>query len=203
MNGIADKVWVRCASVVCAGAGMALAGCGGGSPGAMQAATPLFFVVTGAGRPTLAEITDATPGAQIYFTTDGSTPTAGSTVYSGPVTVLSTETIEAIAAATGYSDSAVGSATYVILQASAPVFSVAPGIYGSTQTVGISSSTAGALIYFTTDGSTPATSSTLYLGPVTVAASETIKAIAVVGGFTNSTVATADYTINCPSRARC
>lgn len=64
-------------------------------------------------------IADATPGATIYFTTDGSAPTTASTVYTSPVAISSsgattTETIEAIAVASGYSASTMASATYTI-----------------------------------------------------------------------------------------
>ena len=59
-------------------------------------------------------LTDSTPGATIYYTTNGTTPTASSTAYKGPITVSSTETIEAIAIASGFGNSAVGSATYTI-----------------------------------------------------------------------------------------
>jgi hypothetical protein len=59
-------------------------------------------------------IIDATSGASIYYTADGSAPTASSTHYTGPITVSSTSTISAIATATGYSNSAVATATYTI-----------------------------------------------------------------------------------------
>lgn len=59
-------------------------------------------------------ITDATSGATIYYTTDGSTPTASSTAYSGAINISSgTTTLKAIAVARGVS-SAVTSATYTI-----------------------------------------------------------------------------------------
>ncbi len=59
-------------------------------------------------------ISDAIPGATIYYTTDGTTPTANSTVYSGAISVSTSETIEAIATLSGYSSSAVTTAAYVI-----------------------------------------------------------------------------------------
>jgi hypothetical protein len=57
-------------------------------------------------------ITDGTPGASILYTTNGSTPTTSSTKYTGPINVTSTETINAIASASGFLPSAVASETY-------------------------------------------------------------------------------------------
>ena len=114
------------------------------------------------------------------------TPTTSSTKYTGPITVSSTETLEAIAVATGNTNSAVASAAYTItsLSVSTPTFSPAAGTYTSAQSVTISDATSGATIYYTTNGTTPTTSSTAYTGPITVSSTETLEAIAVATGDT-------------------
>jgi murein DD-endopeptidase MepM/ murein hydrolase activator NlpD len=76
-----------------------------------------------------------------------------------------------------------------------PTFSPAAGTYSSPQTVTISDATTGATIFYTTDGSTPTTSSTQYTGPITVNSTTSIEAIATASGMTNSQVASATYTI--------
>jgi sugar lactone lactonase YvrE/PKD repeat protein len=81
-----------------------------------QAATPTFSpaagTFTGAQSVT---ISCSTSGATIYYTKDGSTPTVSSPAYSGAINVSATETLQAIAAATGYVNSAVGSVAYTIV----------------------------------------------------------------------------------------
>ena len=145
-------------------------------------------------------ITSATPGAVIHYTTDGSTPSAThGTVYTGPVTVNATTTVQAIASASGMTDSSVNFVTYVIngTSVAAPTFSPAAGTYTSTQSVSITSATSGASIRYTTDGSTPSeTAGTLYSGPVNVSSSITFTAIAYKAGLTDSNVVSAAYTIN-------
>jgi len=88
-------------------------------------------------------------------------------------------------------------------QAAAPTFSPAAGDYTTAPTVSIGSTTPSASIYFTIDGSTPTypiTGTTqLYSGPITVAATETVEAIAIATGYVQSSVASAAYTINIPA----
>jgi hypothetical protein len=121
-------------------------------------------------------------------------------MFTAPIPINSTTTLKAIATAAGLANSAVGTAVYTIAPpAATPTFSVPSGTYTSVQKVTISDATAGATIFYTTDGSTPTMASTPFAGPITVNATETIKAIATATGFSNSAVATATYTINLPS----
>ena len=79
--------------------------------------------------------------------------------------------------------------------AAAPTFSPAPGGYATPQTVSISDSTSGATIYYTLNGTTPTTSSSVYSGSISIPASTTIEAIAAAPGLNNSPVAVGDFTI--------
>jgi len=302
------------------------------------AATPTFSPAAGTYTSAqMVTISDTTPNATIYYTTDGSTPTTSSSVFSSssPIAVSSTETIEAIATASGYSTSAVGTALYTInlpeatvtddetikvtdtetfsdvadtefikvtetdtvrafntiaiaptsasfdasaaatgitgqaygpvtftatggagtltlsesgtlpsgvtfsngvlggtpsassagmytftitatdadqdqatqtgytltveAPAATPTFSLAAGTYTGAQTVTISDTTPNATIYYTTNGTTPTSSSTKYTGAITISSSETLESIATASGYAPSVVASAAYTINNPA----
>ncbi len=145
-------------------------------------------------------ISNGMSNASIYYTTNGSTPTSNSTLYTGPVTVSQSEALQAIAEANGYPNSGVGVALYA-LTAATPAFSEPGGTYSSAQSITLSDITPGATIYYTTDGSTPTTSSTVYSGAITVSATETIQAIAAETGFASSSVVSATYTIAIPNFA--
>lgn len=102
----------------------------------------------------------------------------------------------------GGENSGGGTSTPPAQQAATPTFSPAAGTFTSAQTVTISDSTSGASIYYTTNGTTPTQSSTLYTAPIAISATTTIEAIASdAPSYTNSNVATATYTINLPAAA--
>jgi hypothetical protein len=76
-----------------------------------------------------------------------------------------------------------------------PTFDPVAGTYVGSQTVTIATTTADAVIHYTTDGSTPTASSPTYSAPITVGTSQTVKAVAVKTGMANSYVGSAAYVI--------
>jgi hypothetical protein len=173
------------------------------SASALATSAPTFLPAAGTySAPQSVTLSDATAGALIYYTTDGTTPTTTSAAYNAPIAVgVGTTTIQAIALATGASQSAVATATYVVTLpvTAAPTFSPAAGTYTTPQSVTLADSTPGAVIYYTTDGTTPTTSSAVYSTPIQVAATETLTAIAAAPNAQTSSPATAVYTINLPA----
>jgi hypothetical protein len=81
--------------------------------------------------------------------------------------------------------------TYLV---ATPSISLATGTYTGTQNVTISDATQGSTIYYTTDGTVPTSSSSVYTAPISIAVSSTIKAIAVLTG-SSSGVASSTLTI--------
>lgn len=74
-----------------------------------------------------------------------------------------------------------------------PVFDPPAGVYSQPVSVTITSTTEGAQIYYTTDGSNPSQSSTLYTTPIQISTNTTLKAIAYATGLDPSYIATASY----------
>jgi parallel beta-helix repeat protein len=142
-------------------------------------------------------LSDADPSAVLYYTMDGSTPSASSARYSGAINLSASSTVRAIAVDGGLS-SRVATSIYTLTPPAAPSFSPAPGSYVGAQTLTITAATPSAMIRYTADGSTPSSSSTLYPGPFRLSSSATIRAIAILGSLT-SAVASGSYTIAAPS----
>jgi formylglycine-generating enzyme required for sulfatase activity len=137
-------------------------------------------------------MSSTTTGAVVRYTTDGTTPDVNSTLYAGPVTISQSTIITARAFKVNWTPS--GSVTgNFILKAVAPVFAPGQGNYTLTQNVTITTTTPGAGIHYTTDGSTPDEASALYTGPVALDATGTLKAVAVKSGWNNSNVTSGVY----------
>jgi hypothetical protein len=167
-----------------------------------QVATPIITPPTGTFTTAQsATISDSTSGATIYYTTNGTTPTTASPVYSKAFTVSSTTTVEAMAAASGYINSNVATSTITInvppeQQVATPVITPPTGTFTTAQSATISDSTSGATIYYTTNGTTPTTASPVYSKAFTVSSTTTVEAMAAASGYINSNVATSTITIN-------
>jgi phage tail protein X len=170
---------------------------GGGTitPPPQSAVNPIITPSSGYfDAPQSVTISTTTPSATIRYTLNGVAPGTSDPIYAGPITVSSTKTIKAVAYATGMDPSGVTTAE-LAFTAVPPIFGPAPGVYSGAQSVTLTSGTSGATIYYTTDGSDPNTSSPVYVNPVSVTASTTIKAIAVKSGIASSSIATGNYLI--------
>ncbi|MCR5658685.1 MAG: chitobiase/beta-hexosaminidase C-terminal domain-containing protein [Bacteroidales bacterium] len=131
-------------------------------------------------------------GATIYYTTDGSTPSASNgTVYTAPINLEDLTlpvTIKAIAVR-GEESTSIAEESFSTLSLEAPVISIS-----STGAVTITCSTEGASIRYTTDGTTPTSSTgTVYNGTFTVSNLTTVKAIAYKTGYADSEIASEQY----------
>ncbi len=159
-----------------------------------QVATPTFSPAAGPYTQPIT-ISTTTPGATIRYTTDGSTPTSSNgTIYTTPVALSLTSTLKAIAYESGVSDSSVASGIYTLSNGTVapPTFSPLPGPY--TQPVTISTTTPGATIRYTLDGTTPTeTNGTVYTGGISLTATTTIKAMAYETGYPDSAVSSGTY----------
>ena len=134
-------------------------------------------------------------GATIRYTTNGTTPIASSTAYTGPVTLTATTTIKAKVFHPDYVTSAETSRAYELVTA-APTFSLAPGSYAAGTAVTVSTATPGATINYTLDGAEPlVTHPTIATGASLVIGNFTLKAKAWASGQTSSPTASATYTV--------
>lgn len=165
--------------------------------GAQQASAPSFTpgsqIFTGTISVT---INNNTPGASVYYTTDGTQPTPASNLYAGPIPITGTTTIKAIASGSGFIQGPVASATYTLqTQVVTPQFSTAGGTYTSPQSVAITVGTPGATIHYTLDGTDPTVTSPVYSSPIPVNTATTMKAIGEAPGLSPSPIARATYVI--------
>jgi pectate lyase len=177
--------------------------------GCKKADAPVFSPAPGTYTGTQnVTMSTSTLAATIVYTTNGTLPSCEKqrgTIYSGPVAVAQNTTLKAMACALLRAESTVTSGTYTIRPpetVATPVLAPTGGLYTSTQSVSITSTTAGATIRYTSDGSVPScTSGTIYSGPVEVATDTTLSAIGCAAGKIDSAVAGEVYTIRPPAAA--
>ena len=177
-------------------------GQGGGTP---KVKTPKILPAGGeVEKGTEVTITCATEGATIHYTTDGSTPTAESPVYSSAITINSTTTVKAMATKTDMKNSSVSTVRYVvnIPSVAKPVLAPAAGEVELGTEVTITCATDGATIHYTIDGTAPTTDSPVYSDPIVINTTTTVKAFAVKEDMQDSQVASAEYIITVPTVAK-
>ena len=135
-----------------------------------------------------------TLGATIHYTTDGRDPTEfDSAIASGGVIgVDSSLTLKARAYRTDLLPSAVAAASFNF-QVAPPTMLPATGPITNRTSVTITSTTSGAVIHYTLDGSDPSPSSLVYYGPLPINGNTTVRAKADKSGFTDSTITSAYY----------
>ena len=143
-------------------------------------------------------ITCDTTAASIYYTTDGSEPSAkNGTLYNGAIDVTNSVTIKAIALKDGCVPSAVVTKKFTNTSSvEPPVLSVPAGDFWNTITVFVTGATSGATYYYTTDGTEPSSSSSEYSAStgIKIDATTTLKVVGTKDELANSSVVSAEYT---------
>jgi hypothetical protein len=154
-------------------------------------------------------LASATPGAVIFYTIDGTAPDTaegGSTKkYTAAIPITATTTLKAIALKDGYLKSSVMTETYtkVVPPAVATPAATPPGRNFITPlSVTLATATAGADIFYTTDGTDPASSETgatkKYAGAIAISATTTLKAIGIKSDLLPSAIMTEKYVFTPP-----
>ncbi len=149
-------------------------------------------------------ITNNAEGATVYYTTDGSTPTAESTQYTAPFVLRQngTHTIKAIAISNDGKSSVATSTITINIEIDAPEISPATGTQITEETPITITGAEGTTIYYTTDGSDPVKDGALtgtakaYTGAFTLTKAGTVKAVARDAGGNFSEIVLASYTFN-------
>lgn len=140
-------------------------------------------------------IKEAIPGATIYYRFLRPLPTSKFVKYTGPFFLLygGIDDIQVYATEKGYLQSPYADVEYNLNYPAAPkpVFFPPAGSYKQTQTVTITDAASKATIYYTINGIGPL----VYNEPLTVSSTETISAIAIAPGYSESVVASAQYQI--------
>jgi hypothetical protein len=161
--------------------------------------TPVISPVAGVYASSQLITITSTPGATIYYTTDGTEPFAlPQYIYTIPFPIATT--VKAIAVKEYMQNSLVATVNYTIetvTQVATPTINPPGGIFAQPLINGVTLGvlTAGANIHYTLNGDTPTATSPVYTTAISIPSSLTLKAIGIKSGLANSSVATANFVI--------
>ncbi|WP_343277393.1 chitobiase/beta-hexosaminidase C-terminal domain-containing protein [Ligaoa zhengdingensis] len=168
-----------------------------------QTQSPTASIPSGAVTLDGASVVLSVKEGAIYYTTDGSDPTASSILYTEPVEVSGSMVLKAIAIADNMAPSEI--VTYVYTRAgdvAAPVASLSSGEIESGMQVELTTATEGATIYYSTNGMTPGDDVREelfeYTAPITITRPVTLKMYAYKEGMHSSQVNAVTYTVYDP-----
>ena len=166
-------------------------------PQALQAVTDTKQEVKAVGKPVISVKQEdgasvvsisASNSKTIYYTIDGTDPTAESTVYTEPFTITQNATVKAFGVGDGYTPSEIASKDVVIMtMAAAPTFSIERQAGKSIVTLADASE--GATVYYNFSNNSTITTSVAYSEPIEITEPTTIYAFASGGDFLNSELA--------------
>lgn len=171
----------------------------------VQADPPTFSHTEGTYTEAFNLSLSAPAGSTIRYTTDGSAPTPGSSIYNSAIPILvGTTTVKAFAQLNGKTDSPIVSKTYVVQAGpgatTPPTLSPLGGTYPQGTAIALSAEP-GATIYYTLDNNDVTESSQIYTGPLSLPAGiTTLKARAKATGKALSSQTQETYTIESPAQ---
>ena len=162
-------------------------------------ATDMAFIVQNTGHGTLTGSASGLTGPDLSFV--GSTDYSLGAGETATVTVRFAPTAEAAYSQTVTFTGGAGATRAVtgtgqLPVAATPTLSPTGGTFVASVTVTAECATAGATIYFTTDGSDPTTNSSVYTAPLTLTNSTTVRVMAALTGYADSGVATGEFTVH-------
>jgi alpha-tubulin suppressor-like RCC1 family protein len=139
--------------------------------------------------------TTTSPDATLRYTTSGQEPLPTDPEVTSSIAVGTAATLRVKGSRTGWTDSDTAIATYTfnLGTVATPTFTPIGGTYTAGQSVTLETTTSGAVIRYTTDGTEPTVLSKQYTGDVVVASPMTLKARAFKADWTASATATAAY----------
>ena len=157
-------------------------------------------LVSGSTQPVTYAVAGLPSGAAASFSSASCSPTCSSTLTINTTgsTPAGSSTITVTTTGGGVTKTTTFTLFVSLPTVATPTITPNGGSFSGSVSVTLQTATSGASIYYTTNGSTPTQSSTLYTGPMTLTSSATIKAAAFKSGSNPSAVASASFTVVTP-----